>query len=411
MTAEASPEWPTQSARDVRTIALPTFGEVVPTKDPALPWLVRQLPSAQDEEVISDFLRELAANDCSPASCRSYGYDLLRWWRFLSAIERPWAQARREDVRDLVLWLRQAVNPQRKQGGQNAERMGAVNAVTGKRHLAAGYAPATINHALSVISAFYDHWGDRGEGPPINPVPRSTPGRRRYAHHNPLEEYRPHPRAAYRQRVPEPEPRAVADDLLDRVFASLGCHRDRALLAMYLSSGVRASELLGMTGADVDWGRQVIGVVTKGTRAHQWVPTSPDALTWLRLYLAEGFDVGPGEPLWWTVRQPRRRLQYSATRAVLQRVNQQLGANITLHDLRHTCALRLANDPDISLTDVQAVLRHARISTTARYLRPRIDDVIGRVQEHHTRPRPTPKPSTGWSYSDNDLNVLFGGPT
>ena len=64
-----------------------------------------------------------------------------------------------------------------------------------------------------------------------------------------------------------------------------------------LASGVRASELLGMRGRDVDWGNSMIGVVSKGSRAYQQVPTSPDALTWLRLYLSDGFDAAPDEPI------------------------------------------------------------------------------------------------------------------
>ncbi|MEU4197179.1 hypothetical protein AB0E69_35125 [Kribbella sp. NPDC026611] len=38
-----------------------------------------------DEEHVaaSSFLRDLGASGCSPATLRSYGYDLLRWFRFL----------------------------------------------------------------------------------------------------------------------------------------------------------------------------------------------------------------------------------------------------------------------------------------------------------------------------------------
>ncbi|MFF4732094.1 tyrosine-type recombinase/integrase [Streptomyces mirabilis] len=61
------------------------------------------------------------------------------------------------------------------------------------------------------------------------------------------------------------------------------CHRDRATLATYISSGVRASELLGMACGDVDFGRATITVVGKGSRERQVVPISPDAVVWIRL--------------------------------------------------------------------------------------------------------------------------------
>lgn len=195
-----------------------------------------------------------------------------------------------------------------------------------------------------------------------------------------MEEYQSQPRRPYRQRIVDSPPRALPDDLIDRVFASLRSNRDRALIALYLSTGARANELLGMTGKDIDWGNQAIGVISKGTRAYQWVPASPDSLTWLRLYLTDRPPAPPGEKLWWTLREPRRPLQYSAVRSLLLRINKGLGTSITLHDFRHTCATRLANDPTIPITDVQAILRHVHLSTTSRYIRPQTQDMISRVR-------------------------------
>uniref|UniRef100_UPI00389A7A32 tyrosine-type recombinase/integrase n=1 Tax=Pigmentiphaga litoralis TaxID=516702 RepID=UPI00389A7A32 len=95
---------------------------------------------------------------------------------------------------------------------------------------------------------------------------------------------------------------------------------------------------------------------------------------------------------------------------MLERVNAKLGTSITLHDFRHTCATRLAGDPAIPLTDVQAVLRHAHLSTTSRYVHTQTEDMLARVRQHHQTPRP-PRPtemSTAWGYSESDLADLFG---
>ena len=46
-----------------------------------------------------------------------------------------------------------------------------VNRVTGKRTANARYAPATINHTLSVVHEFYEFFREKGEGPLRNPVP------------------------------------------------------------------------------------------------------------------------------------------------------------------------------------------------------------------------------------------------
>jgi integrase/recombinase XerD len=169
----------------------------------------------------------------------------------------------------------------------------------------------------------------------------------------------------------------------------------------------------------VDWGNQQVRVIRKGTRAEQWLPASNSAFVWLRLYLAEIGGVGPADPLWVTLRRRRDGsgemarvpMNYEALRAVLRRANQKLGTNWSMHDLRHTCALRMAGDEDVSLRDVQTILGHAHMETTAEiYLVEDERHTVERVAEHLARleePKPAPPPvSTG--YRAADLAVLFG---
>jgi integrase len=401
-------------ARDPRLLDLPHVGQVVVTDEAGVPYTITDA-DGRCVEPVSEFIREISAGDMSPATCRSYAYDLLRWWRFLVAIGRPWDQAQRTDVRDLIRWLRQAENPQRGRAGPARPEPGTVNPRTGKRYLAAGYAAATINHQLAVLASFYDVHMAAGRGPRVHPVP--PPGRggdRPGAHTSPMYPVGPHRRGNYRQKVPERLPRAVTDELWDELFASMTSNRDRAILATYISTGARAGELLGMRCGDLDFGLQTITVIGKGTRTSQVVPASPDAFVWIRLYLAEGYVAPPDEPLlpaaplWVTLRRPTRPLTYTAVRAVLNRANAKLGTNLTLHDLRHTCALRMASDPNLAITDVQAVLRHRHLTSTQLYTRVRLDELVARTREHHARraqPRP-PVPASG--YAASDLAALFG---
>jgi hypothetical protein len=48
---------------------------------------------------VAVFLRELPAAGRSTATLRSYGMDLLRWWRFLRAVDVVWEWATRLDDR------------------------------------------------------------------------------------------------------------------------------------------------------------------------------------------------------------------------------------------------------------------------------------------------------------------------
>ena len=107
------------------------------------------------------------------------------------------------------------------------------------------------------------------------------------------EPYRPERSGLYRPAVATRAPRRIPDERVDELFACLPSHRDRALVAFYVSTGTRASELLGATIADADPGQQLITVIRKGTRILRPVPASPDAFVWLRLYQAQMGGIVP----------------------------------------------------------------------------------------------------------------------
>jgi hypothetical protein len=95
-----------------------------------LPWVVLDSTGTAIEP-ISEFLRELLACGNNPASCRSYGYDLLRWFRFLAAVGVLWSRAQRSEVRDFVLWLRTSHNPARDRSRPDAPAAGSVSSAHG----------------------------------------------------------------------------------------------------------------------------------------------------------------------------------------------------------------------------------------------------------------------------------------
>ena len=167
-------------------------------------------------------------------------------------------------------------------------------------------------HCESVLRAFYDFHLEAGTGPMVNPFPLAR-GRRRPGRMRTTTRWSRSPgsaRGRYRPRSPQRVPRQIPDERFDQLFAALGSHRDRALVAFWVSTGARASELLGATAGDADPGQQLITVIRKGTRALQQLPASPDAFVWLRLYQAQLDGLVPAgrdQPLWWTLRRPFRR--------------------------------------------------------------------------------------------------------
>jgi integrase len=412
--------------RDLSRLVMPLRGSLEATGDLFEPY---RLVDADGVVLVlaTAYFRELAGCGRSAATHRSYGMALLRWWRFLWAVGVGWDQATRAEARDFCSWIQLAGKPARPHwrypgGGAPGTvtartAAGTPNPVTGKPSPGRGYATATAMHCESVLRGFYDFHLQAGRGPMVNPFPLARGRRTRAnAHRNPMEPFPGQRAGRYRPKAARRIPRQIPDEKFDELFAELGSNRDRALVAFWVSTGARASELLGATAGDADPGQQLVTVIRKGTRALQQLPASPDAFVWLRLYQAQVRGLVPAgrdQPLWWTLRRPFRALGYDAARAMFGRANAALGANWSLHDLRHSAAYRMARDPGMPLTDIQWVLGHAHLSTTQQYLTPLTEDVIASVLAFHDRQR---EPGPGvWSaaaeYRAESLKNLFGGET
>lgn len=405
-------------ARDLTSFALPRWGRVAAAGKP-IPWLVVD-DAGVAVEPVRRYLDDFIARGRSSSSTRSYAYDLLRWWRWLRTVGVDWDKATSAEVKDLVLWLMSTTKRRDAPRTESAVTAGMINPITRKRYLDDRYQARTIRHSNAVLRDFYEFWIQLGAGPLVNPVPLDRSVRRPNAHHNPLDAYRAEGRIAYNPRLPKQQPRAIPDERWVELFAALRSNRDRALLGLAISSAARAAEILGLRGADVDWGEQLIRVHRKGTGDAQWLPASPEAFVWLRLYLSGlAEQPGPAESLWQTLRRRdhgdglhRRPMNYEALRAVFRRVNAVLGTNWSMHDLRHTAALRMSRDPSLTMRDVQTILGHAHLSTTADvYMVEEQAQVIQRVAAYlagreHRAQQPT---AVAAGYDDAALSVLFGG--
>lgn len=398
-------------SRDLAELDVPWAGSLRATGDRWQPFVLVD-PEGRPVEAAAAYLRDLQARGCSSATARSYGMDLLRWFRFLWAVEVAWEAATRVEARDFCRWLMVAGKPVRPHWRR-------PDAVAEGSSGGEPYAPSVRAHSETVLRCFYEFHRESGGRPILNPFPsgRSAHGRRAHAHHNPMEPYRNERAGLYRPVVPSRIPRAVPDAEFNEVFARLPSHRDRALVAFYVSTGARASELLSATQGGVDPGRQLITVVRKGTRSVQELPASTDAFVWLRLWQLEiegTIPKGPRQPLWWTLRAPPRPLTYHAVHRMFERACRRAGSSATLHALRHTAAYRMSEDPLVPLTDVQFVLGHSQLTTTQIYLTPRKEDVLRRVLAHHAAQSrhaadPAPVlPAPG--YRPESLSVLFGRP-
>ena len=85
------------NGRDLAGLMVARVGRLVATGEHGEPY---RLVDASDAvvEPAAVFLRELLAAGRSAATLRSYGMDLLRWWRFLHAVDVGWDRATRVEA-------------------------------------------------------------------------------------------------------------------------------------------------------------------------------------------------------------------------------------------------------------------------------------------------------------------------
>lgn len=177
-------------------------------------------------------------------------------------------------------------------------------------------------------------------------------------------------RGVHQEQVPVD---ALDEWELERLTAALAgddwlARRDLAMVALMALAGLRVSEVLALSPEDVELGDGFGWVlVRKGKRTgRRRVPLSAGARQALRAYL-EVRPQRPGplflsrtyQPL--ATRDVQRILAGAARRAGIRRATPRM--------LRHTFAVQfLRSGGDLEV--LRAILGHASLSTTARYLRP-----------------------------------------
>ena len=148
--------------------------------------------------------------------------------------------------------------------------------------------------------------------------------------------------------------------------------RDRAVLELLYSCGIRVSELTGLDLDAVDFGRAQIRVLGKGRR-ERIVPMGEPAADALRTYLATGRsdlirDGSPPAALFYNRRG--KRLGQRDVRALVTRYAREVvpGGKVSPHTFRHTFATHLL-EGGADLRAVQELLGHIDLRTTQIYTR------------------------------------------
>jgi site-specific recombinase XerD len=141
--------------------------------------------------------------------------------------------------------------------------------------------------------------------------------------------------------------------------------RDRALLDLAYSCGLRLKELLGLQVRDIDSARMALHIRAGKGQKERYVPLSPRLLDVLRDYWRAG------RPAIWLFPgvKPALALTGGCVQRLCKRTAQRagLGKRVHPHTLRHSFATHLL-EAGVDLLSVQKLLGHSHFNTTAKYL-------------------------------------------
>lgn len=163
--------------------------------------------------------------------------------------------------------------------------------------------------------------------------------------------------------------------------------RDRAMLELLYASGLRISELVGLTLAMVNRRQGVVRIVGKGGK-ERLVPVGQEALAWLERYLEEGRPAlvhRSACAALFPSRRGRTMTRQTFWHAIKRYARAAgISREISPHTLRHAFATHLLNH-GADLRAVQMMLGHADLSTTQIYTHIAQRRLKALHQAHHPR--------------------------
>jgi integrase/recombinase XerD len=173
-------------------------------------------------------------------------------------------------------------------------------------------------------------------------------------------------RIPYPRRVSERLPEILSPSEVAQLLGAVRSLKHRAMVMVAYGAGLRVSEVLSLTAADIDSQRMLIHVRAGKGDKDRYVMLSGRLLAALRAYWRQRPSRGeylfpsprPGQPLsrkamWHVLRRAGRRAR--------------LRKRVTPHVLRHSFATHLL-EAGTDIRVIQVLLGHRSVHTTARYL-------------------------------------------
>jgi integrase/recombinase XerD len=201
-------------------------------------------------------------------------------------------------------------------------------------------------------------------------------------------------------KVPQGLPKALTEDEVGSLLGAVvgedaTARRDRAILELLYGTGMRISELVGLSLGDLALDTDVIRVLGKGSK-ERLVPLGRFARVALDDWLSSS-GRGAMSPERWARRGDSEavflnvrggRLSRQGAWGIVRRYGDKvgLGERLTPHVLRHSCATHML-DHGADIRVVQELLGHASIATTQVYTKVSTERLRSAYEAAHPRAR------------------------
>jgi len=191
------------------------------------------------------------------------------------------------------------------------------------------------------------------------------------------------------QRLPKDLSEAQVSRLLQAPVVDIPLElRDKAMLEVLYATGLRVTELVGLTMSDISLRQGVVRVIGKGNK-ERLVPLGEEAVYWLENYLEHGRPwLLNGISI--DVLFPSQRAQQMTRQTFWHRIKHYAvlagidSEKLSPHVLRHAFATHLLNH-GADLRVVQMLLGHSDLSTTQIYTHVATERLRQLHQQHHPR--------------------------
>ncbi|MCC0178748.1 tyrosine-type recombinase/integrase [Waterburya agarophytonicola K14] len=318
----------------------------------------------EDYEVVTPIQQYLTflTTTKSPNTVKAYAYALKYWWIFLAHKSLDWREVNLSDMGDFAYWL----------------RVGEATKVISTQSIEAIRSERTVNHAITAVTNFYEYHI-------ANKTVDFKQFERFYLPHGisrvggkglltGIAKSKPLRQKLVKLKEKKKFPGCLTDEQISTLVNACNRLRDKLIILMLNSTGIRKGELLSLMHDDVgDFDQHFIQVVQRdnhpnGARAKGQERTIPIASELLSIYndylIYEYPDTDSGYVfvnIWYgKIGQP---INPYVVNTMFRRLSEKTGIHVYPHLFRHTYATRLLK-AGYAPERVKHLLGHASIQTT-----------------------------------------------